>query len=241
MRSCVAGFVSMLALTSFAVGCKSRDRATHTLGTEGVAQAADGTQAVAYIADFVRQHVLGRSVSTGPIRETSSDGATETVSTYSVTIDHFRALARGFELGMKQQIVTETRTLASGSTTRSTVNYDYRYEVAVQASTGQLVGLNRTISSTEPGAPPFGPYFAVKAKRLPDGGFQIEEETVQYTDVMIEGRLRPGAQRYVTAYLDKGGKLEKREYVYTFAVDPESNRRTPVGEGVAIVYLETSR
>jgi hypothetical protein len=191
------------------------------------------------VRDFIRQNLIGRTVSAEPVSARTDDGQTETTYVDQTFFSNLVWRQNGFDfdltaitIGRRYGLDSEgRRTALAGSMDAVRV---FRYEMTGRVSTGKLLGFSRCISSTNEQFDPLaGACFMVQTG-LQDDGLVITERQIGYSDFPAPGGGRkPQALdsrfRYVT---DNRGGLTVELDQEIFDVDPTSFERRPSGDRV---------
>jgi hypothetical protein len=183
------------------------------------------------VLDFVSKHVIGKAVVAAPI-ETTTDGSRMT-SAYEedVVFSGLGRTDRGFSFDMTtlargtRYAVDKngSRLLAEG--TLNTVRV-LRYEMTERASTGELIGFSRFISSTNTQPDPMqGAFFLVRMWMERDA-LVVTESQVGYADFIgADEKMKPFAIDGKYRYAVENGKLTVEYEQATFDVDPKTLER----------------
>jgi hypothetical protein len=190
---------------------------------------------------FLKAHVIGKTVRAEDAVERAADGKSETVVSDACTYGNLAETAHGFRFDLTQVIGRTAYELKDGRRVepgrRTEIAAVFRYELIQRGSTGRLTGSDVVASTSDPAAYTPGQAYAVRFE-LKDGALAITESTVDYEDIEIDGKPRPGVYVYQERLSVKDGKLHKEETLSTYTVDPASGKRTPHGKPEEKVWRE---
>ena len=188
---------------------------------------------------FLKQHVIGKTVSTPRTTFKLDDNKIEGESEDRTTFNNLNVTADGFsfdivtvtkesrhDLDKEGKHVGPARDMGGTSVTR--------YEFGERASTKKLTGTIRTVSTTTKYPNQDGTVILVMRVKVADGKLSWLETQPGYGDYSAaQGKYKPGSYdgRYTFSIAD--GKL-RTEFAFTrFNVDPNTLQRTPEKNKVA--------
>jgi len=187
------------------------------------------------VINFLRDHVIGKTVYAAPLTTYADDGRLMVVSDdqtffsnlcetpYGFTYD-LTAIARGtrYERDKGGQFEQPEGSLIAVRV--------YRYEMTERKSSGKLIGFARYISSTNIDDPFVGTVFL--SRMWMDGGaLVVHDSQAGYGDIAgATGQYKPGAYDGKYRYSVEKEQLVVNYEQTNYDVDPESIGRTPSAE-----------
>jgi hypothetical protein len=188
------------------------------------------------VVDFIEQNLIGRTLSSTPIRAVTNDGATEVTYVDETFFSNLVRRRLGFDFDLTAITMGRRFGLSDGHRAELAGSMDavrvYRYQMTERVSTGRLLGFARHISSTNAQFDPVAGTCFMVQMRIEDGALISEEQQVGYGDFPgVGGRRRAQALDSVYRYsVDENGILQLRFDQVTFDVDPDSFARVPSGD-----------
>lgn len=194
------------------------------------------SQASVTVAEFIEQNLIGRTLTSSPIRALINDGRTEVTYADQTFFSDFVSREQGFDFdltaitfGRRFGLHDDRRVELAGTMDAVRV---YRYQMTERVSTGRLLGFARHISTTNTQFDPVAGTCYMIQMRVEDGTLIVDERQIGYGDSPVPGGGRKpkaldSAYRY---FLDAEGILHLRFDQATFDVDPDTFERTPSGD-----------
>ena len=180
------------------------------------------------VVNFLSKNVIGKAVVAPPVT-TSTDGSRIT-SAYEedVVFSGLSTTERGFSFDMTtlargtRYAVDKkgSRLLAEGTLNAVRV---LRYEMTERASTGELIGFSRFISSTNTQPDPMQGAFFLVRMWMERSALVVTESQVGYADFIgADAKMKPSAIEGKYRYTVVKGKLSVEYEQATFDVDPKT-------------------
>ena len=187
------------------------------------------------VINFLRDHVMGKTVYAAPLTTYEDDGRIMVLSDDQTFFSNLTETPSGFAYDLTavargtryQQDKAGQFDEPEGSLLAVRV---YRYEITERKSSGKLIGFARYISSTNTDDPFLGAIF-VSRMRMEGGALIVHDSQAGYGDIAgAEGRSKPGAYDGEYRYSVEKEQLVVNYQQTNYDVDPESLRRTPSAE-----------
>ena len=184
------------------------------------------------VINFLRDHVIGKTVYAAPLTTYEDEGRIMVVSDDQTFFSNLTETPNGFTCDLTA-IARGTRyerdkagqfAQPEGSLIAVRV---YRYEMTERKASGKLIGFARYISSTNTEDPFAGTIF-VSRMWMAGGALMVHDSQAGYGDVVgAEGRFKTGAYDGKYRYAVEKNQLVVNYEQTDYDVDPESLRRTP--------------
>lgn len=189
------------------------------------------------VVEFIGENLIGRTLTSEFISAITNDEQSEATYWDQTFFSNLVRRADGFNFDLTAITVGRRFGLDSeGQRKELAGSMDavrvYRYEMTERASTGQLLGFARHISSTNTQSDPMaGTCFLVQME-VDGDGLTVSERQVGYGDFPAPGgRRKPQALDSRYRYtVDGRGRLSVEFDQETFDVDPKSFERRPSGD-----------
>ena len=219
---------TILCLSSIVLG------GSGLLAAAGAARGGDrDTCDRAEVVKFLKEAVIGRTLATPKTTFPWDDGKAEGEVEDQYTYHDLTETAHGFCFDvttvsriMFYDLDKEGRRVQPGRAWRGTTVV--RYEIGERASTKQLTGFCRVLSTTNKDSRPTGTVRIITGMRLSDGKLTWEATRPGYADAPAAGgTYKPAAIDGKETFLLEDGKLRNQTDLAFFDVDPDTLRRSP--------------
>jgi hypothetical protein len=197
------------------------------------------------VITFLEQYVIGRTVASRPITTTTGNGTVVIRYGEQSLFSNLTRSSRGFAFDVTCVTIGQRflRGVEDGSPTVADGTMDavrtFRYEMTERASTGELLGFGRFVTSTSIESDPLaGTCFLIRMT-VEDGRLDLTESQIGYGDrVDADGSRTPAASDGRYRFSVGEGRLIVEYRQATFDVDPRTLERAPSGDWFPIQVSE---
>jgi hypothetical protein len=187
----------------------------------------------AQVTRFLKDHVIGKTVSFPKTTIKLDDNSMESDSEEQDTFNNFTESAQGFSFDLTM-VNKETRYDLGKDGKRVQPGRDlsgtevYRYEIIERVSTKKLTGTVRILSMTTKAPSREGAAILVTGMTVSEGKLVWNETLPGYLDLVAAGgKYKPGSWDSRCTFSRVQGRLRFETAVTTFDVDPDTLKRTP--------------